>query len=304
MYAMKRSLKKKQALSAFCSFLLLLTLLLCSCSSKGAASDGYLGNSAEAEIPNYSDKDSVSSGLIEVSDLEEAGQKIIRTCTIEGETREFDTTSAALSDAIYAVGGYIESQSSTGISYGSGRSSRRLTATVRVPADKYEDFVSGLGSIMNVTSSSSSAENVTEAYYDAAARLDTLKAERESLQKMMASIDTAVQYDFWLTLQKRLSETEQDIAALEARLRNYDNRVSYSTVTINLREVLELTPAESPTFGSRISKAFESSWQSFGEFWQDVAVFIVSALPAIITLAVIVVAIVVIVLAATRKKKK
>ena len=164
--------------------------------------------------------------------------------------------------------------------------------------------MSGLGSIMNVTSSSSSAENVTEAYYDAAARLDTLKAERESLQKMMASIDTAVQYDFWLTLQKRLSETEQDIAALEARLRTYDNRVSYSTVTINLREVLELTPAESPTFGSRISKAFASSWQSFGEFWQDVAVFIVSALPAIITLAVIVLVIVVTVLAATRKKKK
>ena len=212
--------------------------------------------------------------------------------------------SAALSDAISAVGGYIESQGSTGISYGSGRSSRRLTATVRVPADKYEDFVSGLGSIMNVTSSSSSAENVTEAYYDAAARLETLKAERESLQKMMASIDTAVQYDFWLTLQKRLSETEQDIAALEARLRTYDNRVSYSTVTINLREVLELTPAESPTFGSRISKAFSSSWQSFGEFWQDVAVFIVSALPAIITLAVIVLVIVVTVLAATRKKKK
>lgn len=304
MYAMKRSLKKTQALSALCSFLLLLTLLLCSCSSQGNAFDGNYGNGIEPESPNYSGKDSVSSGLIEVSDVEESGQKIIRTCTIEGETREFDTTSAALSDAISAVGGYIESQSSTGISYGSGRSSRRLTATVRVPADKYEDFVSGLGSIMNVTSSSSSAENVTEAYYDAAARLETLKAERESLQKMMASIDTAVQYDFWLTLQKRLSETEQDIAALEARLRTYDNRVSYSTVTINLREVLELTPAESPTFGSRISKAFSSSWQSFGEFWQDVAVFIVSALPAIITLAVIVLVIVVTVLAATRKKKK
>ena len=53
-----------------------------------------------------------------------------------------------------------------------------------------------------------------------------------------------------------------------------------------------------------ISKAFASSWQSFGEFWQDVAVFIVSALPAIITLAVIVLVIVVTVLAATRKKKK
>ncbi|MDD6261129.1 MAG: DUF4349 domain-containing protein [Clostridiales bacterium] len=301
---MKRSLKKTQVLSALCSFLLLLTLLLCSCSSQGNAFDGNYGNVIEPESPNYSGKDSVSSGLIEVSDVEESGQKIIRTCTIEGETREFDTTSAALSDAISAVGGYIESQSSTGISYGSGRSSRRLTATVRVPADKYEDFVSGLGRIMNVTSSSSSAENVTEAYYDAAARLETLKAERESLQKMMASIDTAVQYDFWLTLQKRLSETEQDIAALEARLRTYDNRVSYSTVTINLREVLEFTPAESPTFGSRISKAFSSSWQSFGEFWQDVAVFIVSALPAIITLAVIVLVIVVTVLAATRKNKK
>lgn len=298
---MKRTHLTTQIAMLLCSLLLLPTLLLCSCSHGGSSNENYL-YSGKADDPLAGD--SVSGELLDASGIEETEQKIIRTCTVEGETRDFDTATAALSDAISAVGGYIESQRSTGASYGSGRSSRYLSATVRIPADKYDGFVSGLGGIMNVTSSSSNSQNVTEAYYDAEARLETLKAERESLQKMMASIDTAVQYDFWLTLQKRLSEAEQEIAALEAKLRTYDNRVSYSTVTVNLSEVIELTSSEAPTFGSRITKAFASSWESFGEFWQDVAVFLVSALPAIVTIAVIVVIVVATVLIATRKKKK
>lgn len=106
-----------------------------------------------------------------------------------------------------------------------------------------------------------------------------------------------------LTLQKRLSETEQDIASLEARLRSYDNRVTYSTVTLTMREVIEFTPTEAPTFADRISKAFTSSWESFAEFWQDFAVFFVSALPTLCVIAIIAVTVIVIVVASAKKRK-
>ena len=175
---------------------------------------------------------------------------------------------------------------------------------MRIPAEKFGDFVAGLGDIMNVTGTTSEVQNITEAYYDTEARLETLKAERESLQKMMASIDNAKEYDFWLTMQTRLSTIEQDIASLEAKLRTYDNRVSYSTVRISLNEVIEYTPAASPTFAERVSRSFKSSWKSFASFWQDFAVWIVSLLPVIITLSVIAGAVVIIVVSAAKKKNK
>lgn len=261
------------------------------------ASSGYYGDKASG-----TEEASPAPGLLDTPDGD-GTQKLIRTCTVEAETRDFDAASASLNERISRFDGYVESQKSSGSSYGASKSSRLLTVTVRIPADKFGDFVTGLGDIMNVTSAASNVENVTETYYDAEARLATLKAERESLQKMMASLDNAKQYDFWLTLQKRLSETEQDIASLEARLRSYDNRVAYSTVTLTMREVIEFTPTETPTFAARISKAFTSSWRSFAEFWQDFAVFFVSALPTLCVIAVIAVTVIIIVVASAKKRK-
>lgn len=282
---------------------LLVIVMMFATSCSKAAGDVKNGNSAYNE-DFVNEKDlTPSAGMLDIENIDKT-QKLIRTCAIDAETRDFDAASAALGERISQFGGYIESQSSTGSSYGSRSGSRRLMVVVRIPAEKFGDFIFELGSIMNVTSSSSNVENVTETYYDAEARLATLKAERESLQKMMASIDNAREYDFWLTMQKRLSEVEQDIASLEARLRSIDNRVTYATVTLTLREVVEFTPSAKPSFGERISKAFSSSWKNFAQFWQDFAVFTVSLLPAITVFAVIVAVIIIIVAIAKKKKGK
>lgn len=297
--------KRSRTLICILTALLAVAMLLMTSCGKGSdsgidrdnASSGYYGDKASG-----TEEASPAPGLLDTPDGD-GTQKLIRTCTVEAETRDFDAASASLNERISRFDGYVESQKSSGSSYGASKSSRLLTVTVRIPADKFGDFVTGLGDIMNVTSAASNVENVTETYYDAEARLATLKAERESLQKMMASLDNAKQYDFWLTLQKRLSETEQDIASLEARLRSYDNRVAYSTVTLTMREVIEFKPTETPTFAARISKAFTSSWRSFAEFWQDFAVFFVSALPTLCVIAVIAVTVIIIVVASAKKRK-
>ncbi len=297
--------KRTKALAVITALLLaVMAVVMASCSrSPEKVGDSGLYPGYDYEKPYEGKDSSLGTGMLDLPDST-GTQKLIRTCTVEAETREFDTAYSSLNDRISQFGGYVESQSSTGTSYSASKSSRRLSVTVRIPAEKFGDFVAELGNIMNVTSASSNVENITDAYYDTEARLATLKAERESLQKMMASIDNAKEYEFWLTMQKRLSEIEQDIASLEARLRTYDSRVSYSTVRINLTEVVEYTPAASPTFADRVSRSFKSSWKNFSAFWQDVAVWSVSLLPTIATLAVIAGIVVIIIVAATKKKKK
>lgn len=294
---------KKRSLTLICIAILTLAAVMFAMCSCGKGSDGAMDINKEAPNQSYKSDGSFNNGMLDLPEGD-GTQKLIRTCSVEAETRDFDTAAASLNERIAQFGGYVESQNSTGSSYNSSRGSRRLAVTVRIPAEKFSDFVSGLGDIMNVTGTTSEVQNVTEAYYDAEARLKTLKAERESLQKMMASIDNAKEYDFWLTMQTRLSTIEQDIASLEAKLRTYDNRVSYSTVRISLNEVIEYTPAASPTFAERVSRSFKSSWKSFASFWQDFAVWIVSLLPVIITLSVIAGAVVIIVVSAAKKKNK
>lgn len=277
-------------------------LILCACSAVGTASDHIKGGYDNDAPKDEYYRENISSGMLDLSDTDST-QKLIRTCQIDAETLDFDKTTDNIVASIQNFGGYIESQSSRGSSYSSSGSHRYLSLTVRIPAESFGDFVNSLDGIMNVTRCTSNAENVTEAYYDTEARLTTLKAERESLQKMMASIDNSREYEFWLTMQTRLSEIEQDIASLEAKLRTYDSRVSYSTVSISLTEVATLTDDGTNTFGDRVSEAFTASWQAFVKFWQDAAVFIVSLLPTLAMLALIAAIVFLIIFIATRKKK-
>ncbi len=260
----------------------------------GEASDG-VSYAPDASIPNSPSEP-------------ETTRKIIRTFTVYGETKEYDAAVSAINSSIAAYGGYVSESRVTGPSYSySGRGySREAYFVIKIPAENLDAFISQIGGALNVTSSSSTQQDVSEAYYSIEARMKTLETERESLLAMMASIDTAKDYDFWYTLQKKISETEQQIAEYAAILKSYDGQVAYSTVNLTVSEVVEYTPIkdEEPTFGERIAEAFTESWQNFGEGCMDFAVFLVSALPTLLIFPGIPAVIIIIVVAVHKKKKK
>lgn len=294
---------KKTAFPAIILILICTIVMFCACSC-GTSADGYTPYSEQLN------KKAENHDLIkEESDIATAKfqteQKLIRRYSIVAETREYDNAVSAIRSNVDAVGGFISDQNSSGRPYGSSYSySRYLRVTVRIPAEKVEDFVATVSGLVNVTSVASSVDDVTEAYYDAASRLETLKAERDSLLAMMNSLDNATQFDFWYTLEKRISELESDIASIEQSLRSVDNKVAYSTVSIELREVAELTNVESPSFFDRMGTAFKESWADFADFWQDFTIIIVRLIPALLSIAVITVAIVLIVKLSKKRRKK
>ena len=238
----------------------------------------------------------------------ETARKIIRTYTVYGETKEYDSALAAINSSIAAFGGYISESRVTGASYNyrGNAYSRQAYLVIKIPAENLDAFISQIGGALNITSSSSSQQDVSEAYYSIEARMKTLETERESLLAMMASIDTAKDYEFWYTLQKKISETEQQIAEYQAILKSYDGQVAYSTVNLTFDEVVGYTPIDKdePTFGERIAEAFVESWQNFGEGFMDFTVFLVSAFPTLLVFPGIPAVIVVIVIVVNKKNKK
>ncbi len=229
-------------------------------------------------------------------------RKIIKTYDLNAETKEFDATVQSLDALVAEYGGYVESNSISNRNYNS-KMARYASYKFRIPAENADAFVGSIGNTLNVTRSNSYVDDISESYYSIEATLKELQTERDSLLNMMASLDNQKDYNFWLTIQTRLSEVRQQIARYQAQLNNYDSRVEYSTVSLSINEVVEYTPAEEESFGKRLANAFTDGWNDFCEFIVDFAIWFAAALPFLILFAVVLVPVILIIRRARAKRK-
>ena len=263
---------------------LLTVLSFASCSK----SFDSAGNASVEMAPTASPEIGMTNDKLTSSDLpaDAVERKIIKTYELNAETKEFDATVAALDALVAEYGGYVESNSVSNRNYNS-KMARYASYKFRVPADKVEAFVGSIGNTLNVTRQSSNAQDISESYYSIEATMQELQIERDSLLNMMASLDNQKDYNFWLTIQTRLSEVRQQIARLQAQLNSYDSRVEYSTVSLTVNEVVNYTPDEEQPFGKRLANAFSTGLTEFAEFSVDFAVWFAEALPFIVLFVII-----------------
>lgn len=213
--------------------------------------------------------------------------KMVYTASVEAETTDFDSCAAALERLVEDLGGYLE-YASTG-SYGDG--TRTASYTVRIPAGKFSGFLESVGEIGHVVSQDRNADNISEMYYDTESRLTTQRTKMERLQALLAKAENMEDI---ITLESAIAETELQIEQLTGSLRHYDALVDFATVDIRLREVVRLSTVEEtpPTFGSRLGNAFVDGLHGFGDFLQDLAIFLAYNWTWILILALIVLAVV------------
>lgn len=233
--------------------------------------------------------------------IKDQNAKIIREISMTGETKDFESASEMLKSQINEAGGYIESSEiNGGESLRNNRySERRANYIIRIPAEKLDDFLNKTKEALNVTSFTENTTDVTLEYYDIQARLDTLKSKKAALEAML---EKATTLDEIITVQDSLYSVIADIEAYQSQLNVYDSKVNYSTVTLDIYEVSEYTEESDPTFGERISNAFNKGWKAFGSFFQSLAVFFVAAFPFLLALAVV--GVIVILIIRLRKKKR
>ena len=207
--------------------------------------------------------------------------KMIFRANLEAETTAFETAHAALEELTTKVGGYFEEQSVRSFSSGY----RNGSYTVRVPADRFREFLSQMGELCHLVYQNQSAENITELYYDTDARLQTARIKLERLQDLLSKAQDMADI---ITLESAISDTEYQIESLSGSLRHYDALVGYATVQVELREVRSLTAVEEapPTFGQQLASAFREGIENFRDGVAELTLFVVSNLPALAVLAV------------------
>ena len=188
-------------------------------------------------------------------------RKLIRDMSLNVETKEYDAMLKNLTDEITSLGGYIEFMDIRNNSYYSNKnSSRGATLTARIPAAKLDQFVNVIGEQTNITNRTESVRDVTLTYVDMQSHRDVLIAERERLMEYLKQADTIEEM---MSIEDHLTDIRYQIESMESQLRTFDNQVDYSTVNINVTEVVEYTPVVEPTepktAWERISEGFTHS---------------------------------------------
>ncbi len=227
-------------------------------------------------------------------------EKLIRTVTMQLQTKEFDTVLGYLDAKVAELGGYIQSSQV----FGNGMDSygyRSASMTLRIPQGKLDTFVSGVSENATVVRKSENAENVTLRYADTEARLKSLQIEQERFLELLEKADTV---ESILVLEEHLTELRYEIESYASTLKLYDNKVNYSTVTLDISEVKRIVPVEQdPTLVSRMKDGFADTWYDIKDGLADFAVWLVTNLLYLVIWAVIIVAAVVVVKKINKSRK-
>ena len=234
---------------------------------------------------------SAAGAKAEAADMpEENPEKIIYSGDATVETTEFDKSVAALEAMIEKEGGFIESSSVNGSNYydsSRGYTSKRSASyTLRVPSEKFAGLMSSLSDIGNVPYTHTYTENVTAEYYDVQARLKALQAQEARLLEMMEIAETVEDI---ITIEDKLTDVRYRIDSFQSSLNNWDRRVAYSTLSITVKEVQVYTPATVTkiSYGEELWLTFTDALKNAGQFFKDLLVFLVSAIPTLVILAVL-----------------
>lgn len=315
---------KKRSLYGNGTVLLMSLLLLVGCGSADISSDtmamgtkskmNYEAAAADVEAAEFGvmTQEVMAEELTEAEseqiEVQDESRKLIRNVEMTAETEEFDELLKNVQSRIVSFGGYVESSYIYNHgSYYNGTDFddlRNADLTVRIPAEKLDEFLSVVSEQTNVISQNESVTDVTLEYVDLESHKKALLAEQERLLELM---EQAQSIDDIISLESRLSEVRYQLESMESQLRTYDNQVSYSTVYLYIEEVKTYTPTQAPGRLERMKDGFFESLSGVGNGFLDFCINFVIALPYLVVFAAVTVAVVWlvrIILKRHRKKKK
>lgn len=229
-----------------------------------------------------------------------AGRKIIWRVNMSLETLEFDNAVAGLTGAIQQAGGYIESSSVNGKSLeGHGSRRRYGSVTARIPQGQLDAFLSAVSAICNVVSTDRQSEDVTLQYTDIESRKRSLEIEQERLLELLGeaeNIDTIV------ALESRLSEIRYQLDGYSSSLRTYDSLVDYSTVYMDISEVVRVSEPIPETLAERMGSGLRQTGRDISEGAQNLLVWLVVNLPYLLIWAILIAVLVLVLKKASRRR--
>ncbi|MDD3537090.1 MAG: DUF4349 domain-containing protein [Bacillota bacterium] len=250
----QRDRYKRKAASAICMLLLALTLLGgCGGASNQVAEDR--STSSSYDMGSAEPGSGFGADGLEYKSEAEAGQaaapdasaafrrygenvKLVYTAQMRLQTTDFEKAESELTALVNSLGGYFEYSHVDRGGYDSDGTRIYGSYTVRVPAEKYESFLSTVSDACHVVSLDRSVTDIGMEYFDAETRLNTLRTKMERLTALLERADAMSDI---IELENSIANTQYEIDWHTSTLNRYDSLVGYSTVNISLEQVARLS---------------------------------------------------------------
>ncbi|WP_459194003.1 DUF4349 domain-containing protein [Halosimplex sp. J119] len=249
----------------------------------GSAGDGGPGGDSSEAKKEFSADDSGNGGDAAAS----VDRALIKTGTVEVEVDNYSVAESAVESRAAELGGYVSASEST-LHRTDNETWRTGYVEVRVPSSNFTAMFDASRGQGTVLSADSNTKDVTDKLVDLNARLENLRSQRDRLRSLYESANTT---EDLLHVQEQLSSVQQEIERLEAQKRSLEDRVAFSTLTVELDEP-EPEP-ESPPTGERTPfheqspvAVFLSSVAGLVRFARTAFIAGVAALPWVVGLGV------------------
>lgn len=222
-----------------------------------------------------------------------SSQKLIKKASVRLETKNADELIKKINSQIGSLKGYTES-----LSQSKHDEYLSIETNVCVPAEKLDEFLDFLEKSGTITSKNVETADVTDDYSDTESQIKALETEEKALLGILEKCENVQDT---MNVQERLTSVRGELESLKSQKKNYDQRIAYSEVLINISEVerVKKTPT---SFGSQVSEKFSESLYNIGQFFRNLGVFVLGASPYFVIAAVVIVVAVIIIKKKRNKK--
>ena len=223
-------------------------------------------------------------------EAEKSTEKLVYTCDMSLETTEYKKTLSAIRKQIEKYHGIIDSQNERDSSinwyyddYEKTSGTMECQFKIRIPSKDFYNFldsIEGNGKVMN---QSVNVENISRSYYDTKAVIESLKIQEDRLLEMMKKAENIKDM---IEVEDRITEVQTELNQYKTQLSTMDTDVAYSTINMNVREVLEYKANEpgrkTNTFIERLKNTLTDSWRDFLALLERLLFAIIRFMPFLI----------------------
>ncbi|MEL7647442.1 MAG: DUF4349 domain-containing protein [Sedimentibacter sp.] len=228
-------------------------------------------------------------GIMSVSDRE---MKIIKTGSLYVKTENYKMFIENLSATVGSMGGYIESNNTE--VYQVFENNNKLmhgNLRIRVPQDRFYEFVDYLEKSSEVRMKNLSETDVTKDYYEKDNRVKNLEVQEEHLRQLFDKANTVEEM---LLIENELRRVRTEIDSLNISLSDIDDRASMSTVNLEVEEVLtaSIGVTSKDSVWERAREGFIYTVNSIIRSLENMVIYLISASPLLIPFIIVAVIVV------------
>ena len=222
-------------------------------------------------------------------DKKQTEAKLIYTANVSIQTTRYDEEVQKIKDLVEEYDGYIQNTDTYNGGYYDTEVYKNGYFSVRIPQEKYKDFLTGIDSNSHITNLSENVQDVGEYYFDLESKLKMYRTKEERLQTLLKKANSLSDI---IEIESALTEVQSEINMYQSDLNHYDSLIGYSTINIDICQVAHVGSGydQDNGFFARLGRNFINGLRGFAHGIENFIMWIArNIVPIVIIAAAIIV---------------